>query len=760
MKKNKIILMALSLICIAFTACNDDYEEMIGERFTVQPEYNMLYASYTDMWFSASTDPTYDYQESYITAAGTGWKITPAANWVHISPTSGNANSTAFEQNPAIARFTVDDNTDAGDPRVAINMLQSTSSTWNYSTPITVNQSPASPYVNTIGETSFVVPGEGGDFYISFDTNDNWDIYAQRYNGTNAWDWMSVEEASGFGSRTRLRLILSPNDFGEQRTTTLYVRSRTNSSLQAIFYVTQLAPNIQVGEGNEAVVIGNGAAELSFNVKSDLEWEAQTYVNWLSVTPTTGSTGTTQVKIVATPNDGVEDRTGYVHFSIGGTTYKNWSQGFSLSITQRGLYLSVAGSEGTDIPVVTMRSTAYTAEVPIEANTKWKAEVDPSSNADWLTISPTSGEGNATLKLTTKDNPNTTSRVATVRVYAGDSYATATVSRRVSVMQTGKALELDQNTLYFGDKASTMQVKLTAEAAWTATTNDDWITVSPTSGSADATLSVSVSENKGEGLRTGIVSIAMGDKTLELSVVQQGKMMVLNDAPLAFESAGGKGDIYLYTNDTWTASVENDANWLSVSPASGKDSAHVAVTVLRNNYPYERQANVVIASGSGKKYTIPVQQAMRYLRANVSSFTFLGAGGEQGPLTISSDGTYSLSNSASWLSVTKSEENAYTLTAQPNTEGKQRTDTIVVKCTDLSEGTLELKIPVRQVSDVTDLTLQRYGTDVNWNITGSDGFSVTLTSYSTDQNWNTRGNAPQGISIRHRKQNGTQENKK
>ena len=200
--------------------------------------------------------------------------------------------------------------------------------------------------------------------------------------------------------------------------------------------------------------------------------------------------------------------------------------------------------------------------------------------------------------------------------------------------------------------------------------------------------------------------VTMADKTIDLTVAQRGKMMMLDDAPLKFGSTGGKGDIYIITNDKWTATVEDSPSWIQLNPTSGEDSAHVAVTVLSNNYLKERSTHVTIASAYGKKFVVPIQQSMRYLTANVSSFTFLGNGGQQGPLLIKCDGQYSIKNSSAWLTLTKDETSGgYLLYTTPNTGQKQRTDTIVVACTDLLEGKLELKIPVRQVSNVTDLTL-------------------------------------------------------
>ena len=135
MKKNKIILMALSLSCAAFTACNDDYQEKVGNTYIVQPQYYALTAS-NQLYFNNLGGTESDY----VTAAGTDWKLTPAANWLKISPTQGKANSTAFEQNPQEIVYTAEENKEAGSNRIAVNMLESTNSAWKYTLPVTVNQ--------------------------------------------------------------------------------------------------------------------------------------------------------------------------------------------------------------------------------------------------------------------------------------------------------------------------------------------------------------------------------------------------------------------------------------------------------------------------------------------------------------------------------------------------------------------------------------------------------------------------------------------
>ncbi len=745
MKKNKIILMALSLSCAAFTACNDDYQEKVGNTYIVQPQYYALTAS-NQLYFNNLGGTESDY----VTAAGTDWKLTPAANWLKISPTQGKANSTAFEQNPQEIVYTAEENKEAGSNRIAVNMLESTNSAWKYTLPVTVSQSPAPAYIEAKGETSFNVSGKGATFNISFDTNDEWTMYADNV------DWLSVQEPTGKGSRTNLKVYIAPNNQGYARNNTLYVRCNSYSSLQAVYSIYQAESGIEIKDVTK-LTLDNSATQTTFKINADAEWTTavdNSSRSWLSISPASGEAGETTITMTAAENTGIDSRYGYVQFYIG-SQFKA-----SIEIEQRGIYLNVAGSTNeSDQPIIRLSSSSYTANVSIEANAKWKAEIDPTSKADdWLSISPTSGEGTATLQLQLKDNPNTIGRSAVVRFYVGDSYATAIVRRSILVMQSGKSISLDKQTLNFDDDAATLKVNLKAEGPWTATTNSDWITLNAQSGTTDATLSVTVTENKDDKNREGLVMVTMADKTIDLTVAQRGKMMMLDDAPLKFGSTGGKGDIYIITNDKWTATVEDSPSWIQLNPTSGEDSAHVAVTVLSNNYLKERSTHVTIASAYGKKFVVPIQQSMRYLTANVSSFTFLGNGGQQGPLLIKCDGQYSIKNSSAWLTLTKDETSGgYLLYTTPNTGQKQRTDTIVVACTDLLEGKLELKIPVRQVSNVTDLTLTGYSVDGNWNVISAGGFTVTMTGYKTDKDWNPTNGDQEAFTIK-RKNYGNDQN--
>lgn len=82
------------------------------------------------------------------------------------------------------------------------------------------------------------------------------------------------------------------------------------------------------------------------------------------------------------------------------------------------------------------------------------------------------------------------------------------------------------NLSVFSAPAASEDVQISANVSWTAESNDDWITIDITSGTGDATVSVTVTENTSTEGRTGSVTFtqdAGGDDIIRtLSVTQDG----------------------------------------------------------------------------------------------------------------------------------------------------------------------------------------------------------------------------------------------
>jgi pectate lyase len=82
-------------------------------------------------------------------------------------------------------------------------------------------------------------------------------------------------------------------------------------------------------------------------------------------------------------------------------------------------------------------------------------------------------------------------------------------------------LAVSPTSLSFGAAASSLPVAVTANVSWTATDNQSWLTVAPTSGANNGSVSVSATANTGASSRSGTVSLT-GGFTRVVGVTQAG----------------------------------------------------------------------------------------------------------------------------------------------------------------------------------------------------------------------------------------------
>ena len=158
-------------------------------------------------------------------------------------------------------------------------------------------------------------------------------------------------------------------------------------------------------------------------------------------------------------------------------------------------------------------STAPVAAVDVQTtNATWVA----SSDAPWLQVSPASGTGAATLDLTTA--PGT--------LPEGDHLASVTVkdtvtnySRvlRVHLGVDPRRLEASHRTLAFSETLAGSRLSRTTRLVdtanlsghWTATSNAQWLHVTPASGSGNTTLTVTADPAAvADGAHVGQINIA------------------------------------------------------------------------------------------------------------------------------------------------------------------------------------------------------------------------------------------------------------
>ena len=182
---------------------------------------------------------------------------------------------------------------------------------------------------------------------------------------------------------------------------------------------------------------------------------------------------------------------------------------------------------------------------------------------EWIEISNTSGEGDATITLTASTYTELTDRVANLKV------STRTKTAYVNIKQTAfePSLSLSYNTLVFNQIELQDTTTVTSNVAWTAEPSADWITLSQTSGESGSTTVIIEVDTIGiNESRTGYVTFYYGNNRQTLVVSQAFELEFIVN-PTSVDLTNGARTITIISNVDWTATTTDD--WYTLSTTSG-----------------------------------------------------------------------------------------------------------------------------------------------------------------------------------------------
>ncbi len=219
------------------------------------------------------------------------------------------------------------------------------------------------------------------------------------------------------------------------------------------------------------------------------------------------------------------------------------------------------------------------------------------SNVSWLTItSGASGTGTGSVNYSVAANTGG-SRSGTLTI-AGQTF---------TVNQSGCSFTLSFGSTSFPAAAATGSVAVTASGAnclWTASDNQSWITVSPTSGTGNGTVNFSLTANTSTASRSGTLTIAGSNITITQAGATPCAYTVAN-FNRAFTATGGTVTINVTTTSACTWNATENASWLSFNPSTTRTgSGSVVLTVAQRNNSNSRSATVTIA---GQQFIITQQ---------------------------------------------------------------------------------------------------------------------------------------------------------
>lgn len=458
---------------------------------------------------------------------------------------------------------------------------------------------------------------------VSVNASDNFG-----WSASTSASWVRLNPSSGVGMGN-ININVEDNPSTEKRNAIVTLKSKRYNKT-ASFNVEQAGTYLRIDTTSIGYFPLSGGKR-SVPVVSNAAWEISSCPSWITTSAKSGNAGNTSFDMEVSENKD-QSREGVL-------IIKNAALSYSINVTQGGVQLELGKQ------TMSFTNAKGSDTFTIKSNSSWTVTSDKPS---WCTVDQSSGSNNATIKVSVTANTTESSRDAIITVKAGN------VSRQVKVTQAAIQLKLSKETLSFTPNSGNNTFTITSNVSWTVTSNKtSWCTVDKSSGSNNATIKVSVTDNTSESSRDAIITVKSGDVSKQVKVTQEGVILKVVDDNLSFTSSAGSKTFTITTNyASWTA-ASNRTSWCTVDKSSGSTtSSTIRVTVTANTSSNSRSATITVKSGNASK-AVSVSQAGKATFTATMNTTSYKAEGDYWPLQVTASSsvswTISRSTSDTWV---------------------------------------------------------------------------------------------------------------
>lgn len=404
--------------------------------------------------------------------------------------------------------------------------------------------------------------------------------------------------------------------------------------------------------------------EESFSITSNVNWTVESSETWLTVTPSSGSKNG-KVTVTAVANTTLLSRSATV--TVSGVELTK-----TFFVTQKkGLEFLTLSTNSIKLP-----SSKAQGKFDVSTNISWTMYGKPY----WLTTSSTRSPNSNDYTVTVKadDNTSASNRSVTLSI-EGDGVP----SQLLEVTQEGAAAYLDVSLLSmsFQPSSASKIFTISSNTNWTVESSETWLTISPSEGSNYKSITVKVDENTSPLPRNAKIIVSGSDITQTIDVTQEGLTFTVSTNSLSFPFTTEQKTFTINAitpNLSWT--VQSSETWLAVSPTAGTNNGTITVTATENASTSQRNATITVTVGNATR-TINVKQEALILSVSPNSLSFSASAAKK-TLTISSNVSWTIESSDTWLTVTPSSgdnDGAVTIAANDNITSSSRSATLTLK---------------------------------------------------------------------------------
>lgn len=518
---------------------------------------------------------------SYTVAftAGVAWETSTSADWIHISPASG-------ESGDITITITVDPNPTT-EPRSA--GVQVTAPEYKVTETVAVSQEgkPAPPAATlSLSAESSTRPYSAGSAIITVNSNRDWTAES------NA-DWLTVDPSSGEAGQTQVTMTALENTTDQPRSAAITFKAEDLVKTYTLTQEARPAASIELSSGTQLFAAEGG--EYTMIVNSNRAWTVTNTSQWVSIDPARGEAGSASIKVKAVANTDYESRTATVEFVADDAKA-------TLVITQLAAQKDPDAYVRISTEELTFPSDGGSFSVIVSSNQAWVSTPDN----NWVSVNPREGiAGISEVVITVAANTAESDRSAAIAFTAGSASAEVSIFQKAYVPVEYPMLDISTKAITLPAEASQSSFTIMTNRDWSVSVQADWLHLDQTSGTAgNIPVKISADSNPNEIERTArIVVTSVSGLTAAVTVTQQAKepeqelQLELSALSLSFTEEGGSGQVTVISDTPWRATCQ--ANWLSFAPASGNaGTTPVQIAVQPNNTSADRNAEIIFAAGS------------------------------------------------------------------------------------------------------------------------------------------------------------------
>ena len=603
-------------------------------------------------------------------SSNVAWSATVSADWLTISPSSGEAGKNSV-------KVEVEENR-TGQPRSATITISDKESMQKVS--VTVRQEALKASL-TVSPESLEFSANKGEEMLNVTSNTDWVI-------TKDAEWITLDSDKGKGLAT-IAAGVTENTSLTSRTGSITV-STSDGSVKKTVSVRQSGAAVVFSVDKNEHSVAAAGGDFTVKVTRNIGYKINSQPEWVKQPDKANSGNVDTYTFTAEANTSTEAREGVIVFC------NDNNECVPVTVKQAGANATLSASPAE----LTFTANTESKSLDVTSNTAWTA----ASGASWAKLNKTNGSGNAQIAVTAEENTAITQRSATITIKTADGKATATV--KVTQSAANVIFSVDKNEHSVAAAGGDFTVKVTRNIGYKINSQPDWVkqTGKASSGNVD-TYTFTAEANTSTEAREGVIVFCNdNNECVPVTVKQAGANATLSVSPasMTFTAKSESKTFTVTSNTDWT--MTSDAAWVKLSATDGSGNAQVTVTAEENTATKQRIATITLKTKDGKTTaTVKLSQngadIIFRIDGDNREYKVEAEGGEIQFFVIHNIECY-LKKNPEWVILdnmqTYNGATCYKLKVLPNTSTSERGGIIVIR--GLAENECELEILVIQAA--------------------------------------------------------------